>query len=329
MSRNINHLKRLFGLKRGVRLDRVFGYDRPVWEAQGFFPRDSLARKLVDYVKEPGTQLLVFGELHVGKTSLIRHCLARMRRPSVAVECSGDMTEEDLIRRILHHLIQNGFHRITGNPPSPKQNDDVASIAEPRVGLRRPPLSPWAEPWKSWIKTPSISCLIDVTADSRIVLFVDNTERLRGNRVLNCLGDLAKGLSDRGTDALAGKLVLSVVAANPSRIPDSLRSSRNRIRPIMIPRMSCKEIEGLIRQGMFFSFLKLTKPVVREIVRLSQGIPATAKLLCLEAGRAVAKRAGIEDQRLSGGECEVHLDWFQNEILPNLPTEDLHLTSRG
>lgn len=311
-------LQKIFGLRRGLPLEEVFIYNCPVWGNNSFFQRDSLCLELINCIKEPGTQVLVFGERQVGKTSLVMHCLARMNKHFIRVPCRGDMNEHDLIREILHRIAQPPTQQIGLKQTTSKEVKASSDIRIAKLEGCATVVSSREEKSKSWKETPSLIDMVEAITNFNIVILFDDIEGARDCRVIEYMGDLAKCVSNGSASSAIGKIVFSIAASRLNEIPDCLKQSNNRIRSIRVPRMTEQELKGLIKHGMILASLKLTESIIDEIVSLSEGMPARAQLFCLEAGRAVAKSAGIEDRRLSGDEREMDLYWFQNDILPNL-----------
>lgn len=284
-------------------MDRAFAYNCPAEDDVYFFPRESLCREFIQCIEEPGTQPLVYGESGVGKTSAVRYCLRRIKKLSAQVPCSHDVTEQTLIPVSFYSLVQLGVKlgqiTETGVKVGGRGLFQVWRIVKERL---------------SSSQGPTMGDLVRALRACQVVLVFENIDRVADKGVNNCLGNMAKVLSDGSIASPAGQLVLSITARLAGQVPRCLSSPENGIRLIEVPRMTGLEVEGLIRHGMRLSRLKLAQPVIEEIVRLSRGIPRVAKLLCLETGRALAHSVRIKDQRLFGDEPEVDAHWFRAHI---------------
>jgi hypothetical protein len=122
--------------------------------------------------------------------------------------------------------------------------------------------------------------------DKRMLIVIDELDRLQSVNALSLLADTVKTLSDH---SIGATLVLVGVADSVDELIGDHRSVTRALNQIHMPRMSVPELEEIVDKGLAELDLSISAEVKRRIARLSEGLPHYTHLLTLHAAqRAIA-----------------------------------------
>lgn len=222
---------------------------------------------VINTVAQRGQHVMLYGERGVGKTSLANVLedvfsdkdLARFE--SVRVNCNANDDFMSIWANVFHELEQAGEGQ-WDEADVPEEPEQVRHTLE---GL-----------------------------DKRMLIVVDELDRLQNLNALSLLADTVKTLSDHSVGAT---LVLVGVADSVDELIGDHRSVTRALNQIHMPRMSVPELEEIVDKGLAELALSISAEVKRRIARLSEGLPHYTHLLTLHAAqRAIADdRTDIRD----------------------------------
>ncbi|MEA2493395.1 MAG: hypothetical protein QOJ29_1306 [Thermoleophilaceae bacterium] len=216
---------------------------------------------VVDAINQRGQHVLLYGERGVGKTSLaniISEVFVVGEKPLWSVKVNCNTTDD------YHSLWHNIFREIGREPDfqqqwteSPPEAEDVRFLLQ---GL-----------------------------DERLLIVIDELDRLEDQEALSQLADTIKTLSDHSVDVT---LVLVGVADSIDELIGDHRSVERALTQVAIQRMSIDELSEIIEKGLERLEMTISSEAKFRIARLSEGLPHYTHLLTLNA----AQRAVMDDR---------------------------------
>lgn len=127
------------------------------------------------------------------------------------------------------------------------------------------------------------------TLDTPTLVVVDEFDRLADSQTATLFADTIKLLSDEPTKAT---ILLVGVADSIDQLMGDHKSVGRALRQVQIPRMSTRELEGIIEKGAKHIDLKVSSAHRTQIAGLSEGLPHYTHALGL-----YATQRAIEDDR--------------------------------
>lgn len=236
--------------------------------------RPSLIDELKRTLTKPGTSPLVFGYSGVGKTSLLQTVMRQLSRrgpenlnapfvKEVRIQAAELLTEDPLST-----IIQRIRPRSYSNDQPPTYASSVTDVAQ-------------------------------TMHDERVAIIVDNVQVLDpAKRGARQIVELVKSLGDYYLDYPSAKIVL-VMASSTSATQNWVGVASPHVRPpidfIEVPPWYDAELEQIVADGAAKCDMQFGREIVREIIALACGIPATVHLI---AGLAAlrAARSGMRQR---------------------------------
>lgn len=252
-------------------LAAAFSPSAPIDQTTLFSGRIGQLTDVLNAINQKGQHAILFGERGVGKTSLAR-VLSRgfhvggQPLPVASINCDPTMTFTGLWRKLLREVPihnqrqQTGF---TGTPeftqssladylPDPVTPDDVRHLLA-RFG--------------------------------KILLVIDELDRIEDQAVTSLLADTIKTLSDHAVDAT---LLLVGVADSVDTLISEHQSVERALVQVRMPRMSRIELFQIIDKGLAQAGMTSDADARLKIAALSQGLPHYTHLLAQNAGQRAA-----------------------------------------
>jgi len=319
--KEVAQIMQRLGFNKGVCLRDVFIHGGPVREDKYFYPRNTLSDRLIELLREPDKQIIVFGEGYVGKTSLVLYCLRRLGYPApFHLLCFEGITADLALRQLMRMF---NISRLQNTKDIRKTTvGGHASLATPLpvnagIGGQIQQEESCEKTTTQWTEAPSIYDLVQAMKEESVILFIDDAEKISDVELIAILRNGAKHLATHSLNP-SNKMIISMAYTEIKEFQSQWKPKDNRFAFLEVPRMKNEEIRGLIHQGQAFTCLRLDDDVVEEIVLKSNGIPARAQLMCLECGRFTARNNNIESFRLTGQEVSIGIDVFRTNILKGI-----------
>jgi len=120
-----------------------------------------------------------------------------------------------------------------------------------------------------------------------VVVILDEFDKVANMEARSMMSDTLKFFSDRVVPAT---IVLVGVADDVETLISNHRSLERCLKQIRMPRMSDRELESIVTQGLTKTGMTIAPKALDEIGRLSRGLPHYAHLMGLHAGRAALDR---------------------------------------
>lgn len=255
----------------------VFTPSMPAREA--FVERESLNDRLVDAIRTPGKQLIIYGHSGSGKTTLIERKLFEVYEHHITVSCVKGMTFEQVVLDAFDQL--DAFLLVGGSvQESASWSAQISSL--------------WAQ------VSAAKAAMVEAKSERMLPpqLTVQNLARLVGAAnacwVLEDfhkldpeekekLAQAMKMFMDTARNYPAIKAVAVGAVGTAREVVAYDQEMRNRVAEIEVPLMSDAEISGIISAGALKLGITFERAVRDSIVKFSNGIPAICHQLCLSA----------------------------------------------
>jgi Cdc6-like AAA superfamily ATPase len=272
-----------------VEPEEVFTPHAPV--SARMFAGRPVERRLERALTQPGTQVLLFGDTGVGKTSLLNHVVERRGRKMLRIECRA--------RRTFDELLEPGLAKF-GVTAATKTTTSGATSATTSGELKVPLIGGLQQGVSGQnARTEEVSHYAVDTArraletcrDHKIdVLAMDNFENVTDSEVRRSVGEAIKTLADGHEEFHNLKLVVVGIASTPGELLLDDVSVIRRTDQIPILRMDDTELREIIARGARLLRISIPSEVAAEIVRASDGFPYFTHLLALHLVRLARDR---------------------------------------
>jgi len=243
-----------------------------------FVERESKVNdELVDALKIPGMQIILYGPSGAGKTTLLINKVNQLYENHIITRCMIGMSMEQIILDGFDQL--NPFY--TSEYTSSKKNsistDLISSYASLKVHIEKQ------------LQESSKRILPIQLTPQRLAYFFGNSNccwiledfHKIENSEKTKLSQIMKVFMDTSIDYPELKII-AVGAVNSARdVAKYDPEMRQRVSEIFVPLMSDNEIAKIIYKGEELINLKLKSSVARRILKFSCGLPSVCHHLCL------------------------------------------------
>lgn len=263
----------------------LFTPAQPVTQRNRFAGRLELFSKLIEVLEEQRSHVVLYGERGIGKTSTL-HILSHVARESqyivAYVSCGGDSRFDEIFRSVLREI---PLLYLSGVSPLSDEAEGGLTFAD------KLPAS---------FNARELSDLLSRVIGTRVIIILDEYDRIEDPQFRRSVAELIKNLSDR---AARVQLVLAGVSSNLQELIGYIPSIRRNIVGLPMPRMTGTEVRSLINLGEKGAGIRFEEPVTEMISLLSNGSPYLVRLLshhacmkALDAGRMLVQ---VEDIRMA------------------------------
>jgi len=257
-----------------VRLSSVFRPGAPIDSKALFYGRRQQVDDVINAAFQPGQHVVMYGERGVGKTSLAKTLAEILKSVGVTPLSSGTINCDgtDDFSKLWHKV----FRELQVVVQS-QEGGFCQSQKEIPINLDS------LLPEKA---TPddvrfAITKAINIAAkDKRMIIILDEVDRITKKQVTTLLADTIKNLSDH---LVPVTIILVGVADAVDQLISEHKSVERSIVQVAMPRMSPAELTEVVRKGFESATMTIADDAVIRIVSLSQGLPHFTHLLSLES----------------------------------------------
>jgi Cdc6-like AAA superfamily ATPase len=247
----------------------ALGASQPVVSRERFAGRHDALAQLITAVEQQRLHVVIYGERGIGKTSLV-HVFAdtaREARYLVIYGSCGVETRFDDMFRAFASKIPMLFH-----------SDVLPTTSESEHGLHFDSLLP-----DDHFGPREVSDLFSDVVGTRIILILDEYDRVADEAFRRDVAELIKNLSDR---AARVQLVLTGVASNLDELIGYAPSIRRNIVGLPMRPLQLSEVRAILQLGEAAAGLRYSEDATAMISTISAGSPYLVRLFGHRAGLA-------------------------------------------
>lgn len=239
-------------LQRLAQISSVFTPGAPIDHLDLFAGRMDQILKLYSVLGQKGQHAVLYGERGVGKTSLANIIGASFsgRMKTKVVPVRYNCTTQDKYTDIWKGV----FRRMKVSFEGEITPDRILEVFEER--------------------------------EDRPLIIIDELDRFLDNDGLSLMADTIKAMSDQ---AVGATVVLVGVADSVDQLVGDHLSIERALIQVKMPRMSRKELLGIIDKGLDKLKLKIAEDARVRIATLSEGLPSYTHLLSLHAAMSAVQ----------------------------------------
>lgn len=271
-------------LRARLLLRDIFTPTQPVTQRTRFAGRLGVLAKLISIIEEQRSHVVVYGERGIGKTSLM-HILADVAREShyfvVYASCGASSRFSEIFRAVLSEIPMLYLSTVA---PTAAAAEGGGTMAD-----RLPPGN---------FDARQLGDLCTEITGTRVLIVLDEYDRLQDSEFRQSVAELIKNLSDR---AARVQLVIAGVASNLQELVGYIPSIRRNITGLPISKLSDAEVRAMIAIGEDHAGVRFAEQVIEMIILLANGSPYLARLLshhaamnALDEARMTVETADIQ-----------------------------------
>lgn len=245
-------------------LGSTFSPHQPINEAELFIGRIDLITKVMDATFQAGKQVALFGDRGVGKSSLansIKSTLHGLNSQTICIKrmCTIEHDFGMIWRHVFDDFTVDGrpVPEILGENPNPY---DVYKVIR------------------------------DIEPGRRIVIILDEFDRITDEKTKLLMSDLLKSLSDNDERTT---IVIVGVAKHISGLFSDHASLPRAMQQLPMPRMDNAELRQIVASRLPQVGMEIDDSTLDAIVSLSQGFPGFTHLIALNAARKAVGRKSV------------------------------------
>jgi Cdc6-like AAA superfamily ATPase len=270
--------------KARLKLRDAFTPAQPVTERRLFAGRLRVLANLIEIIEERLAHVVVFGERGIGKTSLM-HILADLAQESryrvVRGTCGSGSRFDEIFRTLLRDIPVMFLKSVS---PTDQESEAGASLADHLPEGR--------------FNAQELSELLGQITGTRILIILDEYDRLESEEFRQSVAELIKNLSDLAAPV---QLIIAGVSANLHELIGYIPSIRRNVIGVPMPKLTKDEVRSLIQIGENASGIRFDKNLTDLVHALSNGSPYMVRLIChhasliaLDEGRLSISQRDIE-----------------------------------
>jgi len=250
-----------------LRLREAFMPSQPVVSRQLFAGRERLLERIIGYIEDQRSHVVLYGERGIGKTSLLRVLveLARDANYFIAQESCGAGTDFDqLARSILRQIPIYYYGALSLVEAQAREGQTFYDVLgdEPVTSMQ-------------------LSRVLSNFTGTRLLIVLDEFDRVPPGPFQLHVAELIKNLSDASARV---QIIIGGVADNLVQLLGHAPSIRRNVAAVPVEEMGPQEIRQLVELGETHIGLKFDSEAIAYVIAIAHGRPHIASLLCHAAG---------------------------------------------
>lgn len=255
-------------------LSDYFRPGAPIDSLALFSGRTEQVNAVFSAIFQPGQHVIMFGERGVGKTSLAKTLSELLGKAGITPLSSGTINCDgtDDFSALWHKVFRELQIVVRLQKPgfAPGQDSETISFD----GFLPEKVTP------DDVRVAVSRSLGAMTDSKRMIVVLDEVDRIRKKNVTTLLADTIKNLSDH---LVPVTIILVGVADAVDQLISEHGSVERSLIQVPVPRMSAVELEEVISKGLTKAGMEISAVSKNKIVQLSQGLPHFTHLLTLES----------------------------------------------
>ncbi len=267
-----------------IALRNAFTPAQPVTDRRMFAGRLRVLHRLIEVIEDRLSHVVVFGERGIGKTSLL-HILSDLAQESrylvLRGTCGAGSRFDEMFRNLLQEVPILYLRNVS---PTDHVVEEGATLAS-----RLP---------EGAFDARELSDLLGQVTGTRILILLDEYDRLESEQFRQYTAELIKNLSDRAAPV---QLIIAGVSSNLHELVGYIPSIRRNVIGLPVPRLTPEEVQSIIGIGETNAGMRFDPKIVELIYALSNGSPYMTRLIChhacgiaLDEGRRDVTRLDVE-----------------------------------
>lgn len=249
-----------------------------------FVERESLNDQLVDAIRTPGKQIVVYGHSGSGKTTLLRNKFRQLiEQEEIISRCTADTTLEVLIRDAFDRL--GSFY--THERSASRKDSESAGLRAEYLAIK----AAWnAQSERTHTsKTQRVvpiqltpQRLVDFFGIAQRIWVVEDFHKLSPSEKQR-FAQIMKVFMD-GADKYPQVKIIAIGAAGTARdVVEYDWEMRNRVAEIYVPLLNENELQSVMSKGEAALNCRFRLLVKKDIVQFSSGLASVCHQLCLNS----------------------------------------------
>lgn len=282
----------------------AFTPSQPVNDRGMFAGRRALLEDLIVAIEDQRLHFVLYGDRGIGKTSIL-HILSDLAADAdylvCYISCGDRMSFSDFARRIAQRV------------PLLFHGDFAPGSPEIEQGLHLADILPQGE-----IDVSTFGEMLGKLSDTRILMLLDEFDRVQSENFRRSIAELIKNLSDNAAPA---QIVIAGVAPDLSELIAQIPSIRRNVLGVLVPNMSDEEVNEMLaiaeqRAGLNFA------ADARELIGLaSLGLPYLVGLIAQHAALLATKR---DDLSVTKADVREAIRKARSELSGRIAARTLH-----
>lgn len=236
---------------------------------------------LVDSLRTPGKQLIIYGHSGCGKSTLITNKLNQIYENTVTTRCMKGMTFENLIIDAFDQL--GKFFEVVTKSKSVKLSPEInVSYNDIKTSFKLIEVSNSKTISNKEFVPPQLTPqrLARFFGESNSCWVLEDFHKINGSEKARA-SQIMKIFMDMSLEYPELKVVAIGAVGTARQVIECDNEMNNRVSEIFVPYMNDKEIESIIDVGEILLNLKFPIKVRDKITRYSCGLPSICHQLCL------------------------------------------------
>jgi len=278
----------------------VFEVFTPTTQARvNFVERDTVNDRLVDALRTPGKQIVIYGDSGCGKSTLLQRKLEQLYENHITTRCSAAST---FISILLDTFDQLDTHyvesRSTGTSDAKKSSLHV-ELAKVKAAYEQQVSSSMSSTTRRAVPLQlTTQRLAELMGTEHLCWIIEDFHKVPNEEKVP-LAQAFKIFSDMGSRYSDLRIVAIGATDTAREVVEYDREMANRITEILVPLMTDQELIAILRNGERLMNCSLDA-LESDIVRFSSGLPSVCHHLALNACLSAGLEVEATETRILG-----------------------------
>lgn len=246
-----------------------------------FVERNIINNRLVDAIRTPGKQIVVYGHSGSGKTTLLLNKLNQLYENHITTRCMTGMSFESLMLDAFDQL--NNYYTSENNSSTVRKINSTISAdysgIKSSIGQERS-TTDGAKELRVLPVQLTVQRLAQFVGEANCCWVLEDFHKIDLSEK-NKLSQMMKIFMDMAHEYTTTKIIAIGAVGTAREVVEYDPEMRNRVSEIHVPLMSTSEIEEIISKGKDFLNIEFGMGVQQQIIKHCNGLAAVCHQLCL------------------------------------------------